>query len=293
MKVLRNNLFILGIAWKAAPVYTFKRMLDMVKHRTVVFIEHVYMIGFIINAIIEQRPFIEAAGFIIAVFVGVALIVNLLDTIFGCLISPNAEQLITKAVRMKLYEKASRIDMKCYDDPEYYNNFVWAMSEAGTRTEKVLTDTSDLIGNTVGLLITGGYILSNDAVGIIVVAVSFVGMFLCSLLRNKYKLDLNERMKPHERKRDYTSRVMYLVDYAKEIRLNRIKKKLYVDYDGAIDELRREAEKGTRRIVACDFMINFVFDAFAIDGVYLAHLLYSSIVKKMFPYGTLVTLFNT
>lgn len=292
-KTINNNLFILRIALKAAPAYVVKKLLNMMKHRILVFLEHVYMIGYIINAIINEDPFWHVAVFIISMFVLIVLAANLLDAVFRSKIDPDGQQRVARAINEKLFEKASETDLKCYDDPKYYTDFVWAMNEAGLRTEKVLTHVSNFIGNTVGLLVVGGYVIANDVLGIIIASVSFVGMFICSLLRNKYMLKLSERMKPLERRRDYTSRVMYLVDFAKELRLNNMKPGLYAGYDRAIDGLTREADNGTRMIVFLDFMRDFVFNIFTIEGVYITHLLYSSIVLKAFAYGTLVTLYNS
>ena len=38
-----------------------------------------------------------------------------------------------------MFEKASKLDLNCYDDPEYYNRFVLAVSEAENSIERFLT----------------------------------------------------------------------------------------------------------------------------------------------------------
>ena len=45
--------------------------------------------------------------------------------------------MLQQKLRLKLHKelfiKAQKIDLSCYDDPEYYNDFVWAMQEADQR----------------------------------------------------------------------------------------------------------------------------------------------------------------
>ena len=37
-----------------------------------------------------------------------------------------------------MFEKASQIDLSCYDDPEYYNDFVLAVAEAEGSIDRFL-----------------------------------------------------------------------------------------------------------------------------------------------------------
>lgn len=292
-KIWRNNLFLLRIAFQEAPYYAFHQLMSVAKNRAIVFVEHIYMIGFVINAIMDQRPFREVALFIGTVFIVITLWVNVWDNIVSARIEPVAKQKIDKRLRMELYAKAANIDLKCYDDPEFFNDFVWAMGEASTRLHKVLQTAADFVGHIVSVCIVGGYILTQDPLGLVFVLISFLGIILVAARQNRLRLDLNERMKPLERKRDYVSRVLYLADYAKEIRLNRIKGKLYKAFGEAADGLDRETRRGTWAISACAFCIHFVFDTLMMDGLYLITLLYRTIVRHTFQYGTMVTLYNS
>ncbi len=292
-RIISNNLLLLRYAWKGSPAYVIRSITGDAQHRVIVFFEHVYMTGYIINAIVEQRPFIEVAAFVACIFAIVVVTCNIVNPFFDAKINPNARVKILQLLRKDLYDKAARLDLKCYDDPNYYTDFVWAMSEAGTRVDKVLETISGLIGSVIGIGVVGGYIFLNDKIGLIAVAISFVGVFGFSLLRNKVQINLDQRMRPHQRKRDYTTRVLYLADYAKEIRLNDMRKRLYSDFDDAVKRLKDETNKGTRAIALIDFTMNFVLNDLVFTGGYLLYLLYSSIVKKLIPYGTMVTLFNS
>ena len=132
-----------------------------------------------------------------------------------------------------MYRKAAEMDLKNYDDPEFYNEFVWAMGEAAERTEAVIGSCAALIGETVGIFVVAGYVLSQDLAGLLLTGVSVALLLLLSNLYNKCRMRFREEIRPLERKRDYISRVFYLPEYAKELRLSRVKPKLYEEFQEA------------------------------------------------------------
>ncbi len=58
-RTISNNWFLLKIALQEAPLFTIEELTTRARHRLIVFIEHIYMIGYIINAIQYQKPFME------------------------------------------------------------------------------------------------------------------------------------------------------------------------------------------------------------------------------------------
>ena len=292
-RVISNNLFLAGIAMREAPLYTVLMILAETLHRVVVFIEHVYMIGYIINAITLKRPFTEVLLVVLVVFVSVVLVVNVRNAVFEHLVVPVSEQRINRRIRMELYRKAASMDLKCYDDPEFYDRFVWAMSEAPNRIKGVLNSISKLLGSLVGIAVSGAYILSQDSFGIIVIVLSFLGIMVTGNILNKLTMRLETERKPAQRRRDYISRVLYLADYTKELRLNRIKTKLDRDFGEASGTMEGIVKRHSVPIIIAEFISGFVFQVLMIDGVYLLHLLYQAIVMQLFPYGTMVILYNS
>jgi ATP-binding cassette, subfamily B, bacterial len=293
LHIIANNLFILKVCFREAPYYSWRTLTNVARNRVIVFIEHIYMIGWVINSIIDKRPFWQVMVFITTVFVCVTLSENVWGLIVGNRIAPVARQKIYRAMRKELYLKAARLDLSCYDDPSFYNDFVWAMGEVSTRTDKVLETASNFIGHLVSIVVVGTYMFTQDIAGLFFVAVAFLGVLYFSARSNNLRLDLNERMKPHERKRDYISRILYLSDYAKEIRLNNIKGHIYKEFDRTVSHLDKEARKGTLRLSVYGFLINYVFNDLVVDGAYLLYLLYKTIVLKLIAYGTMVTLYNS
>ena len=60
-RTVSNNWFLLKIALQEAPLYTLQELTTRARHRVIVFIEHIYMIGYIAEACIYCRDWTAAA----------------------------------------------------------------------------------------------------------------------------------------------------------------------------------------------------------------------------------------
>lgn len=292
-RALSNNWFLIKIALQEAPGYTINELTLHARHRLIVFVEHVYMIGYIINCIQYRKPFMDVAWFVLGVFVLATVLAQLLPNYMNTKVKPVATEKINRRIRMELYRKAAEMDLKSYDDPDYYNEFVWAMGEAGERTEKVIRSCAVFIGELVGIFVVGGYVLTQDLFGLALTAVSVLLLLFLSNLYNKLNLSFMEKLKPLERKRDYISRVFYLPDYAKELRLSHIKPKLYEEFHEASAQMREISRRETKKIQILSFCIQYCCNTLMFDGIYIIYLLFETIVKGAFGYGTMVTLYNS
>ena len=132
-----------------------------------------------------------------------------------------------------------------------------------------------------------------DVFGIIFVAASFILTYFANIFINKLRFELDVAMNPIQRKRDYISRVFYLNDFSKEIRLNDIKNKLYKDFKASNDELVDTVKKRTNKITLFSFLANYVFNTFIINGLYIVYVMFKILVLKAFSYGTAFALIQT
>jgi len=288
-KVFLNNWFILKYIFPVAPGFVIWTLLQSTQHEVIVFFEHVYMIKFVTDAIQYGQPFIYSA-----VFVGGMLTFLILKQIIECYYRASSEEKararICKKIQMDLYEKASKLDLACYDDPEFYNDFVWAMSEATSRIDKVLWSCSNFLGAVIALILYGILMVNLNLIGIIFVACSFVIQFAVSFVINKLRFGLDKELKPLQRKQDYINRVFYLKDYAKEIRISDVKDKLYKDFETGNGEILETLNKRTKKIAVLDFVTGFVANDLIFDGIYTLYLAFLTFVRKTLSYGSMYAL---
>lgn len=292
-RTVSNNWFLLKIALQEAPLFTIEELTTRARHRLIVFVEHIYMIGYIINAIQYQKPFADVFWFVVAVFAFVTLFAQVLANYVDTKLKPISKEKIHRRIRLELYKKAAELDLKNYDDPEFYNEFVWAMGEAAERTESVIGSCAALIGETVGIFVVAGYVMSQDAVGLLLTGISVLLLLLLTNLYNRYRIRFREQIRPLERKRDYISRVFYLPEYAKELRMSNVKPKLFEEFKEVSKQIQEISKKETRRLQILKMLVNYGCSSLIFDGVYLTYLMFQAIVKEAFGYGTAVTLYNS
>ena len=280
-KLVSNNLFLLKMAFKAAPIYTINRIMDESINRVCIFLENVLLIGYIINDISSQRPFTSVLGTILVIFIVVVLFQILRNSIFSNYINPIAEQKIKRHVNMILYNKAISLDLQAYDTPDFYNDFIWSMNEASSRTLGVLGSISKCLGAVVNIIVTGGFILSKDLLGMLIVTISFIGIMILGNIKNRLLIKKANEMLPHQRKQSYIGRIMYLSEYAKELRLNKIKSKIDNEFVDATNSLKDTIKRMAKPFVFLDFFSYFIFESVMVEFIYLLYLMYNMIVRKV------------
>jgi len=290
--ILKDNWFIYSIALKSAPFTTIYYSLSEIINFLIIAFRTVYLVGYIANCIQYQKPFLNV---LIAIIIMIALLI--LNTFFSnyhkTRIYPKSEEKIKKAIRFKLYQKAKDIDLACYDNPEFYNDFVWSMSQSINQTFQIIHTVSSFFASISSLLIVGIYVLWKDAMGFVFVSICVIGNLIVSFHKNEINFQFENRLLPLNRKRDYISRIFYLNDYAKEIRLSEIKTKLFGDLEHIKVEILNEYNKSSQKLAVCDFLLNYCLNTFMYNVVYMLYLMYKSIVLNKLPYGTILALYNS
>jgi len=247
---------------------------------------------FLIDIIQFGRPVWHGLA-ILAFSITYETIIGFWNRYFRHKINPAAEAKLNNQIRLELYAKVETVDLECYDNPDYYTNFVWAMNEAWDRMKKNLDTCTTLVSCIVAFLLTGLLILFFDIFGLLFVAVSFVATFLINFVINKLKFNLDVAIRPLQRKRDYINRVFYLNDFSKEIRLYNVKEKLFADFDATNKEIIHVTNRHTKRIAILNFVRGYVFGDLIMNGLYVLYLLYQTIVRSVMGYGAMVALFQS
>jgi ATP-binding cassette subfamily B protein len=192
-----------------------------------------------------------------------------------------------------MFQKASKIDLYCYDDPAYYNDFVLSVSESEAAIDRFLELLNMTVQAITVLFTTGIFYLMTDPIGIAFVFVSFIMRFVVSKKLNKVNYANRVAINPHMRKRDYVSRVFYLKDFAKELRLHpNAGTQLEEEFAQADDAIIAEHKKVAGKRIWLQFLKDYGVGDFLIDGLYITYLVYKAAVLHTVNYSDAVILFN-
>lgn len=192
----------------------------------------------------------------------------------------------------ELFLKAQDMELACYDNPKFYTDFVWAMGEANEEALAVLESLGDFIYRLTSIVSIIAIIASVDLWGILVAVIVVLFALAGSIACNKLEFELSDKQMPIQRRRDYTSRVLYQPEYAKEVRLNAVKGKLIQNFRNSNKELIDTIWHYSKKMLKWDFAVSTISNTILIDIVYLGYLLFKTIVKKAFTYGSFYALYS-
>ena len=217
---IKNNIYMLKFIFKHTPFMVFGYLFFDVLANLPWTLSNVVLLKYIIDVASEGRDYYRVAV-ALGLFVVFVVITNLLTTLFYEISMPKQKEKLYFAVYKTIYQKAAKMDYEAYDNPEYYNDLVLAMNSMNERAYTVLQDTQDVLTNVISVLTIGTVIVSIDPICLLFVIVCVAIMTPIGRLIAKVNVERTEAMTPLDRKNLYFSRVFYLQDYAKELRLSR------------------------------------------------------------------------
>lgn len=240
-RIIANNARIVGKAAKMTPDYFISVIIEGIVWGLINSAEAVFTVR-LFNALDEGSSFREIAV-IIAVMAGFYLFAYAFDGWYWRYYNQLTRRKLFLRLHEELFKKSHTLDVSCYDDPEFYNDFVWAMDEAGTRAFDVLND----IGKIINRLVASGTLFTLLFTIDIGVAVTLFAFSLISIvinqIANKVSYEQEKEWKPLKRVRDYINRVFYFADYAKEVRISHVSDLMIDKMDENTDAMVKNSVK--------------------------------------------------
>ncbi len=292
-KVWRNNLFLLKLMFGASPSFVIFMVLDSIRNQISIFFEHTYGIGYVLEAAEFHYPFFRVARFLLILAACITLGM-VFTVVAGDYIQEKERPKVREKIKMLLYEKTKELDLACYDNPEYYNEMVLAISEVDKQIDRCETFLRNTASGITVFISTGIYFLIRDRFSIVFAAVSFIMAFAFNQLYNKLSFRIRMERNPHERKREYVKRVFYLNDYAKEIRLNpEIPDILFHTFKQANDEVYNVEKKYAMKRFFLGVMRRYVSNNFFSDVLYISYLVFQAVVRGALSFSGVAILYNS
>lgn len=233
--IFKNNAIMLGKIAKYTSDYFLLMIVEGVIWGAINSAAAVFNYN-LFNAVDEGTDFIYAVK-IIAIMAVFYLLAYAFDKWYWCIKNPLMRQKLHLRMHEELFVKARSLDLSCFDDPEFYNDFVWAMDESDKRAVEIIEDTGKLINRVVASFTLFGLLLTVDPVIAIILFASSVITIICNLLGNKVSFRHSKESNPLFRKKSYINRVYHLSDYAKELRINHADELLMNEYDENTDKI--------------------------------------------------------
>ncbi len=143
---------------------------------------------------------------------------------------------MTGMMQEEMIQKAVKMDLICYDCDEYYDDFVVAASQLEDMVVTAIFDLARMGRNVTTVLVLSGLITFIDPVIAVFPVLGFVinAFSRFRIMKLEYLYDVEK--KTIMRRANYSKRVFYQPEYAKEIKLSHIEVPLQKQFHQAIDE---------------------------------------------------------
>ena len=291
--IISDNWFLFKLCFKAAPVCMILLIVEHIRNEIVVFMEFTFGLNYVLECAEFGRPFKEAAIFLLCLLTFVVLGL-LFNAYLYQKIQMKSEPKIKRAIKEMMYKKAREIDLACYDDPEFYNDYVLSVSEVENQVNRMFGLLWSLFTGITSVMLSGAFFIGNDAVSFGFIAVSYIASLWAGKALNKLNFEIRNEKNPYERKLEYVNRVFYLNDYAKEVRLNTgVTSLLLRDFDKTNDNILNIDKKNAGKRFGRQFLKDYICNDFLIDVVYMIYLVYNAAVLHRISYSNVAVMRGT
>lgn len=289
-RLISNVMYVMRFAVKYDSKMAAAYIASMCVHSAVFTVIDTILLKAIIDILMAGADVLSVvkvlAVIVVLNAVGLALHIGLENVFYTRLVR------VSGAIQRELMEKARLMDLKYYDIPEYYDDFVIAAAQSETMVTLAITSVGRITASLLAMLIAGTLIITmNPIIAIFPITgfiINIITRFIITKLEYRYSL---EKAKIG-RKADYSKRVFYQPEYAKEIKLTGIEDALMEQYDEAIREERKMALKYSLKILPptlINWICTFTVCQFFAVPVYLAYL---AIEKQSIALGDVASLSN-
>lgn len=257
-----------------------------------IFLEHVILIKFVFDSVQYGTSF-STVAFYIGLMVLFIAICFVLDSIYFQSVEPKGKELLYQKIRMELYEKAIHTDLANYDNPTYYNDYVWSANDAHNRIDATINNIKKICRSATVIITSTSFFLFIDKLGLLFVLASFLLTLFISMITNKLRYNMQMELNEKDRKRIYLKRLFYLADYAKEMRLYSIKGRFFRDFSDTNKDMQSIVKTYSKKQFWLKFCSDYIFNELILSGLYVAYIVFMSLVKGTLSYGSAVTLLNS
>lgn len=292
-KTVKDNWYLFKLCFKAAPKYTILSIVENIRNELVIFLEFTFGLNYVLECAEFGRPFKEAATFLLCLLAFVVLGL-LFNAYLYQKLQMKSQPKIKQALKEMLFAKAKEIDLACYDDPAFYNDYVLSVSEVENQVDRLFQMIAGLFAGLTSMVLSGSFFIGNDPISFVFVAIAFVAALVSGNVLNKLNFKIRNEKNPFERKLGYVNRVFYLNDYAKEVRLNtEVSAELLKDFDETNNQVLAVDKKNAAKRFWLQYMKDFICNQFIIYIVYLIYLVYNAVVLKRISYSNVAVMLTT
>ena len=271
-RALKNNLFACGLLGRICPSLVAHKGIS----RALGYFEWLFYSAFFMRYVLSSLETGESFGRIM-IFIGVVVAVfcsmSLYNSILNGRVYPIAQAVVNKGLYRKLFRKSRNVELECFENSEFYDKYTLAMEKADDRLIQTVDVVFGAVFGAIASICAFVFMYQVDKISVLFILFPVIGNFVFNRKNSQLDYVRNKDMAPYNRRIAYINRVMYLPEYAKEIRLTDVFSLMKEHYRESITGLADVTKKYTKRAMINHwlyvmFTFTFIFEGLLIYGAY-------------------------
>ena len=144
-RVIYNNCYMIKLTYQACPWRVIANYLDTILRFGI--LEMFFNIIFlerIVKYIENNAPFSSVVKFLIFTVIFTA-ICRVFSIYYNNITAPAGNQIMYEKLHLKMFQKATDVELECFENPEFYNKYTKATSQIKGRAFGILNTTTSFI----------------------------------------------------------------------------------------------------------------------------------------------------
>lgn len=236
-RVLGNNLYMIKLTYQACPWRVIGLYIkDWLYYGVLKMFGSIIFLERLVTYIETGASFETVVRFLI--FAGIFVCAcYLFINYYAYILGPAGNQVMYEHLHLKMFAKATDVELECFENPEFYNKYTKATAQIKGKAFAAMSTTSSIITNTFNQIFLTVTSLVTDPLVLLFTIPQLISTYMLGVKANKLQYQRYEDSVEANRKKEYVKRTVYWKDYAKEIRLSNIFNVMMDYLDDSVSEV--------------------------------------------------------
>ncbi|MGN1328806.1 MAG: ABC transporter ATP-binding protein [Eubacterium sp.] len=265
--IVKNTIFAMKLIWKIDKGLPLGYLMAIVSEKIFsLFIQNVLFLKILLSAIDGNKDFSVYVKYLTMFFAVSAF--SKVTKWLGYYWSHSATKRVLQGLNNLVFEKASSLDISCYEDPDFYDNYQRATNVLQNGYFDIICwNISTILGNAIAFACIITTVSAINPVYLCFL-LPVILVFAVQIIRNKLLYKRNVEMTRNNRVKAYVQRTVFLRDYAKDIRTSNIFFVLMKRFEAAIKSNIEIYKKFGIKLFLCSLLSSLFGEFIPVIGTY-------------------------
>lgn len=290
-KLFRNNVFWMRHIFRASKARIFLNILITVVQAVFNFIYDVYIFLIVLDGWQNGEGFWGICWKVVFICI-VQIVFSVIKNWYESCYIPQSNLKINQYMRKLISGKMKEIDLRCYDNPDFYNGYIRAMNEIDGRTDAFMNSMNSFINNLIAIFSVSFVIFTIDSVFLVIALIPLFVSFFIGKAQGKERFACRMDTQTREREEAYIRRIFYSKEYAEEMRTTGICRVLAVHFDDIMEGFQQIVRKHGFPMALFEYLDYMLMDVIVyLGGIVIA--IYKTVVSRTIAVSGALVVANT